>query len=203
MADYIVQVTLKTTSGVAEDFVTNTFSINAVDAPALDDAVDAIWDLYEYMVLFFSDNIVQNGHQIKAYDRADTPPRAPVVDTVRNLPSAPTDDPLPHQLCAVLSFQGGRVSGIPQARRRGRIYFGPLGKTRCDSDGRLTAATVTALATAGDALMTAGDTSGTWLWDVWSTVNNSATRVTDGWVDNAFDIQRRRGRKTTTRTTFT
>lgn len=95
---------------------------------------------------------------------------------------------------------------MPQARRRGRIYLGPfgqtvLGTTAVTSDRPLAAA-VTAIANAATALATA--TAGAVVpWVIYSPTNGSGAVVTDGWVDNAFDTQRRRGVAATSRTLWT
>jgi hypothetical protein len=39
-------------------------------------------------------------------------------------------------------------------------------------------------------------------WSVWSEANQTASPVRDGWVDDAWDTQRRRGLDSSARTTF-
>jgi hypothetical protein len=45
--------------------------------------------------------------------------------------------------------------------------------------------------------------SASWDWVVYSPTDDAYHEVANGWVDNAWDTQRRRGYKPTSRTTFT
>lgn len=100
----------------------------------------------------------------------------------------------------VLSFQADKVSGLPQARRRGRVYFGPLGGA-AEASGRPGTTLLSAVVAFGAALLSESNLAD-WTWVVYSTVNNGGAPVTNGWVDNSFDTQRRRGLEWTARTTF-
>jgi len=82
------------------------------------------------------------------------------------------------------------------------VYLPFFGETGNDTDGRPTPAMVTALAAAGGALLTASTAAATWAWLTYSTVAPGYTQVVNGWVDNEWDTQRRRGRAATSRTTF-
>lgn len=101
----------------------------------------------------------------------------------------------------VTSFQGARTSGSVQARRRGRIYIGPL-KTTTSTNGRPNSTAITTLATASSALGIDLNAVADTTWCVWSPTSGTAVPITDGWVDNAFDTQRRRGWDPTSRTTY-
>jgi len=48
----------------------------------------------------------------------------------------------------------------------------------------------------------ASDAAADWTWVVYSTVDNAMYPVDNGWVDNSWDTQRRRGVKPTARYTF-
>jgi hypothetical protein len=95
------------------------------------------------------------------------------------------------------------VSGQPQARKRGRIYLGPFDTTQLNADGRILPACQTTIRNAAQALLTASDVALDWSWAVYSPTNASGVIVDNGWVDNEWDTQRRRGRAATTRSTFT
>ena len=202
MADYEVQFTLATTSGLLADYSTNIWSIFASTESDLPVAIAQLKDFYDAVRGVYSDNVTQGGHVIKAYNRDDTPPRAPVIEDTFTFVTAPTGAPAPHEVAITMSFQGLVQSGSPQSRRRGRIYLGPVTTDAIDSDGRIASAYVTTVVDAGDGLLTASKAAGAWNWNVWSTVNGAGTTVDNGWCDNAFDTQRRRGRDATSRTTF-
>lgn len=66
----------------------------------------------------------------------------------------------------------------------------------------VTATQIASIATAAGNLK-AGMTVDGWTWSVYSRTDNAMVSVTDGWMDNAPDIQRRRETPATSRTTFT
>nr|CRY96813.1 hypothetical protein [uncultured prokaryote] len=198
MADYITQVTLHTASGITADYVTNTWAFES-SVSTLAGLHSDLFHEYDLIHTLLSSTIAQVGHEISSYDRADPIPRAPVLTTFHSFATATGSTSLPTEVALCLSFQGSKVSGVPQARRRGRVYIGPLYQAASDTAGRPTSGVRTSLAAMG-AHVKAFAANG--YWQVWSTVNNSPTLVVDGWIDNSFDTQRRRGVEATARTTF-
>ena len=90
-------------------------------------------------------------------------------------------------------------------RKRGRVYIGPL-SSACttlptgDQDVRIHSTTIGILAaSAADMANTTEDVT----WEVYSRADDDFYAITAGWVDNAFDIQRRRGAIASVRTTWT
>lgn len=116
----------------------------------------------------------------------------------------------PPELAIAISFHSAYGSDVefgaggtrPRARDRGRIYLGPLtaggGAISTSSPPVLNATTVTALAQAAARLRDDANT----VWAQWSRAAAEANPVTAGWVDNAPDVQRRRGLPATARTTW-
>jgi len=105
-----------------------------------------------------------------------------------------------------LSFQGERTSGQSQARRRGRVYLGPFGSSAGDTtSGRPSSGLRGGIITAAAAFGVQSQAAIEWVWGVISTAGPSMSfsEVKDGWVDDAWDTQRRRGEGATLRTTFT
>jgi len=201
------QVIIHTDDAVSENFVTNSWCIDCTNFPSLSDLADYTADFdafYTLLVSYFSNTVAQNGHEIKFYDLSQlVPPNYPIGTTTWNLPSNPGTDGLPSEVALCLSFQGERSPGFPQRRRRGRIYFGPL-QAGTTSGGRPAAAMVTAMNTAIEALQVALLTnSNPATLSVWSPSDAIAVPVTDGWIDDAWDTQRRRGLARTVRTTWT
>lgn len=90
----------------------------------------------------------------------------------------------------------------PRARDRARIYLGPLRDAMVTLDSnhepRIDPAWRTSFANAAAALV--ADTGTT--WTVWSRANATTNVISSGWVDDAFDVQRRRGPKANTRTVW-
>ena len=138
--------------------------------------------------------------QVRLYDLGQAPPREPEVHFFTLDPAGSSSPSVPNEVCSVLSFYGDR--NLP--RQRGRIYIGPLAATAIEDgtpDLRVSGAFRNAVADAARTLRT-GD--GTFKWCVYSTVSGSPVThdVTAGWIDNAFDTQRRRGAAATDRLTW-
>ena len=203
MAHYRAQVVLASTSGVYADYSTNTLYFEGDSLADLPDIATAIKAFYNSLVTYASPLVAQNGHVIKFYDMGDPEPRAPVLLDNWNLTSAPAGTALPGEVAMCVSYQAAQVSGQPQARRRGRFYYGPLDVSALNTDGRPLPAFVTAMKNAAQSLLTAGTTDPTWTWVQYSRTNDGFADVANGWVDNEWDTQRRRGRDYTSRTTFT
>lgn len=194
------QVTLHTTDANPANYITNTWYGDVAGVPGRVNMANAIEDFYQNLITYFSVSIAQNGHDLVVYAMDDPEPRAPVLDTSFNLASAPTGTSLPAEVALCLSFQADRVSGISQARRRGRLYFGPWDTTALGTDQRPSPALVTTLSNAATAFLAQSVTDTDWLWVVYSTVLDDISYVSNGWIDNAFDTQRRRGLEYTART---
>jgi len=203
MAVFRAQVELQMTSGVPADTAVNTWHADDIGGQgAVADLATDIGAFYGDIVSIYPDSVAQNNHVIKVYELADAEPRIPVLETTFNFPTVPNGDPLPHQVAICLSAQGVRISGTNQASRRGRLYLGPLDSGRVDSEGRVGAGTATLLQGAAQDLGTAL-TADSWDWVIWSPTLSEAAIVTNGWIDDTFDIQRRRQRTPLSRTTFT
>ncbi len=115
-----------------------------------------------------------------------------------------TTSPIPTEVAAVISFQGDPFPGMPQARRRGRIYLGCIPSQAMDLSAasqypRFSNTAVAGLAAAADSLRTTVDALGV-RWTVWSPTDGLASVITNGWVDNSPDTQRRRSVDPTART---
>jgi len=124
---------------------------------------------------------------------------------------------LPNEVALAVSFHGdlsavgefGSGGTRPRARRRGRVFIGPLWDgTSASSSGnpaRPSATFMEDLRLAADRLMILSDDATTWKWVVPHAAESAgwtSVPVIGGWVDNEFDTQRRRGLVATTRSTF-
>jgi len=198
------QVILHTADTVTENFITNSWCFTDMTAGTADAAiVTMLKDFYDDIAsTLWSNSLAQNGHEVKLYALPGYVPNYPYFEGVFNMAADPVGPELPSELAVCLSFQGARSAGFPQARRRGRLYIGPWG-TGASTLGRPTTTVMGQIATAAATLKsTAASISGTGGWAVWSVKDQAAVLVDNGWVDNAWDIQRRRGIDYTSRTTF-
>ncbi len=202
MPFYFTQATIATADNVAANFATNTWSVDADDVTALGLFHTALDTFYQTVDAYISNLArIANGLELTSYARADPTPRAPVLTNFYTLGPVGSA-PLPPEVSLCVSFQGPKVSGQPQARRRGRIYLPFMDEANNGVDGRPSSAMVTAIAGAAGTLLAASNAATTWTWEVFSTVSGGNVTITEGWVDNEWDTQRRRGRKATARTTF-
>jgi hypothetical protein len=222
MGHILAQVRFARTSNVPEDIVVNTFHFRTTTAPVAADYTAIATKLESFykdippastssLNGFASGLVATSGHEIRQYNMALPKPRAPSSSTTFTLP-AQAGGNVPAELAICLSFRGPLLSGTNAARRRGRVYIGPLGLSAIGSaqggDVRPSGTLMSVLANAGKALMdstTAGDWSVFSEKDAVGSISPDAglVTVTDLWVDNAFDIQRRRGAAPTTRETRT
>ena len=199
---FAAQQTLIMTSGVTADSVVNTLHFEETSsATAVPEIITYMAGLYDDLLGTISGSVRQNDHPLKIYDLSLPSPNYPISETLYDFPSAPSGATLPHENAICLSFQATRVSGTPQASRRGRIYVGPVDSGAVGTGGIVLAAYQTFVNTAGANLLAASN-AGSTTWVAYSPTLVAAAPVDNGWVDNAFDTQRRRGTKSTLRSTF-
>lgn len=137
-------------------------------------------------------------HQIRvrAYDINGTKPVHFAAEKLVN-PSVATAATYPRELSCCLSFYADQ--NVP--RRRGRLYIpyywagsSPIGLRPDTTTRTLVSNYVGVFAGLGGVDVD---------WIVWSKANNAGYKVSNYWVDDEWDIQRRRGLRPTTRTTGT
>lgn len=202
MSYYTAQVIIPTADNVAANYATNTFHFFADSTAILPSITTALKSFYSSLSANMSNMVRANTWQIKYYDDVDPEPRAPVLIETYNTGLTFSNQGLPPEVSLCISFQGAQVSGVPQARKRGRVYIPYITQASNHTDGRPTSATITQFVGAADALLGAAQTASTWSWVTFSRVAPGYSEVTNGWVDNEWDTQRRRGRPYTLRTTF-
>jgi len=206
MAIIRAQVSFPAASADSEDTVVNNWHFDVTDPETegnLTPVATALDTFYTSLISYFATSNVWSNGRIKMYDYDDPPPRAPLYDQPFVVTGSGSGTWLPRECAICLSFQGDQISGIRQARRRGRVYLGPLGSaTNNTTTGMVVTAVTTAIAAAATTLMTADVAASGWAWIVYSPTMGEGAPVTNGWVDNAWDIQRRRGVDADVRTTF-
>lgn len=204
MALYSTQVIIHTTDGLPENFCTNTWHADCDDVAAVLLWHEELIDFYEQIGTNLSsliDNANTDPHEINSYRLSDPAPRTIVASTNFSLPGVGTTA-LPTEVAVCCSFQAQQISGLPQARRRNRVYVGPMSQIATDSNGRVATNCQTAIRNQGSALKSASDAATSWTWAIYSPTDGTGADVDNGWVDNEFDTQRRRGRQATDRATF-
>lgn len=198
MAIARIQVTLDHTSGLAENAATTTFHVNTgIGTPDYEQLLAVAstgWEGQGTEPGFFS--IMSNDHcagtgLMRVYNVDDEKPRVPRAELAISGTPANTEG-MPPQIALCYSFQGARVSGIPQARRRGRNYV-PWPPQAANSAGRPTTEYMQQVwdcyVLLSGNLLAADDS----VLGIWSTVDEAFTAAVDAWIDNSWDVQRRRG----------
>lgn len=191
------------------------------------DIAGALSAFYNAIDAYLSQNI-NSPMRIELYDHADATPRTPIWDVTQTL-GIVTPVPLPNEVASCLSFRSALTSGVNRRRAHGRVYIGPLNidaATDSVGDTRPNSAFRTAVTAAADAYLLPVPNSGSLSVIEWSQFSKSralglgigvphpanepnytAEQLDDGykpvvlaWVDDAFDTQRRRGLRPSTRT---
>lgn len=129
---------------------------------------------------------------VKMYDAQHAAPNYPLAEEVRRQGSHPSAA-VNRDLAACLSF----FAGTNRPRRRGRLYVPCAIKALAAGAAQLTAANMNTIATLVPILTGLGGVDVDWV--VYSRVDNQAHAVTDWFVDNQWDTQRRRGLRASTR----
>jgi hypothetical protein len=137
-----------------------------------------------------------NGREIvvKAYNAEQARGNFPLGEAVRNANIYPSSQ-VPRELAICLSYYAAR--NIP--RRRGRLYIPWAAIAASGSiSPRPSQAQRELVGTLAGIFQNLGGTNVDWV--VWSRADSAAHSVTHWWVDDEWDVQRRRGFKGTTRT---
>lgn len=210
MTTYRVMNIFQGASGASEDVYVNTWHfIGEPDMPPADitGLAGHLFDFYlevhgglGKITDYMHAGALSAGHRIKIYDLDEPTPRVPRYDVIDGIPIAgnTTNDQLPEEIALCLSFKGTPTPGVSAGRRRGRVYLGPwavnaLNRSAANTlptrpDAALSTLIVQASQTMATAVLTHGFT-----WAIYSPTNNASVPVAECWVDDAFDVQRRRG----------
>lgn len=203
MAVNRVLITIPAVSGIPEDAITNTWAYTTLDTDQLTPghAMQAdLVDFYEAWATYRGALHDWDSATCRIYDLADTEPRTPFINELLGLSATAAATTLPSEVALCLSFQASPFSGAVQARRRGRVYLGTFATVAANStDGRPNNTMVNLLSAAGGDLLAASQATsgaGSYIWCVVSMAGGGPAEfaaVEEGWVDNAWDTQRRRG----------
>lgn len=191
------QVELPYISGLPEDVSVNTFHspITTIDGTIMGLVTVALGTFYTSVAGQLSP-VLEGDMRIKVYDMADAEPRTPLFDGVVLNQFSTSGTPMPEEVAICLSHRAAYDSGAPPARRRGRIYLGPLDAvtlaTIADNRTRVAPLELETLLDAWEQLhidmIAAGAPLG-----VYSRADNVCRPVEAVFVDDSFDTQRRRG----------
>lgn len=211
MTHLLAQVRLQRTSLLPEDVVINTFHFEVAGSPTSGHMTTMDTRLTEFyrtapaitgglpINSILSNEIAAIEHEVRVYNMAEPQPRSP-AGTFTILVD-PVGASLPAEVALVMSLKAAPLSGEPAARRRGRLYLGPLraslmGTTVDAGDVRPTAITCQSVSAAG-ARLAAYSTEP--FFRIYSETNDDLLPIAFVDVDNSYDTQRRRGADPTVR----
>ena len=197
MARYDIQVILQGQSLLPEDQFVNVlhYEINAPDT--VEGTCDDIAAAYNNFPHWSAQLAATNGLTIKVYDGGVPNPAGPLFTKTYTLGVQTTAFPTEVAVC--LSYATTDDPAASVARRRGRIYVGPLSSISTGADARPDAILRADVLTLGDGLASAGNAGNT-TWLMYSVRDADYFKIESTWVDDAWDTQRRRGLAPTTRT---
>lgn len=191
-------------TNLPEDRVVNTFHFFNLDpfTTHVQNVFDALTRFYTVphpntpAVGIYIAPVVMRSASLKAYNLADLPPRVP-TEVPLTLPAPNETAGLPEECAAVMSFHG---EPPVTARRRGRVYLGPLTTQAASfsSAGGFSGLTTTFRLTVNNAAQRlAGGLDGADAdadWAIRSSVPAvNYVPIVGGWIDSVLDTQRRRG----------
>lgn len=215
MAIFRFDTILQATSGLPRDNVVNTwhFSNDNPTVTDFDNVRDMLRDFFTLnpnvpgaatagLQSYLAGALVTNTALVRAYNLADPTPRIPVYQSEFTLSGLGGGTPLPSEVALVLSFQGTRVSGEAQAGKRNRKYIGPWAASASSATGRPTSGAMLTMRAAARRMREASAASVNWEWVWYSETTGDSGIIEGGWVDDAWDTQRRRGLSATTRGTW-
>jgi hypothetical protein len=211
-------------TGLPEDAVVNTFSWigtngggRTADAAVITTGLNTF---YAAVKSFLSSQYAWNSGTYEYIDMADGQPRIPFkTDSAALGTLSTTNSDMPAEISLCCSYRATPTSGLNSRRRRGRIFLGPLQFGAGDWPVQASV-NVDSIATAFSALLTltnvslavysrythhdvpVGDNIADYPDEVPSLLDDAFVPATQVWVDNAWDVQRRRGPKATYRKTI-
>jgi beta-galactosidase/beta-glucuronidase len=150
-------------------------------------------DLADGLTTWLTDAGPAREVHVVAYDAEKAPPSYPLAEAIRNANAFP-ESKYPREIALCLSFYSER--NIP--RNRGRVYIPANGLTSAASIGPRPILTERQRAAALVPLFT-GLGGIDVDWGVWSRTDRAFRPVSHWFVDDEWDVQRRRGMRSTTR----
>lgn len=220
MADprFRAQVELERRGGMPEDVSVNVMHFEGDDDPGQPDR--ARWDqlapglanriagFYQDVGAYLAATLTGNG-VVTLYDMADATPRIPRF--IEPFTFVPSGVALPAEVALVISFKAEALAGANTARRRGRIFLGPIADFvpfdpalsdirpgPLDLQAILGFFGTMARGTAGSARLAIFSPT---TLQAGGTIDDAWTDADSLWMDDAFDTQRRRGAAATLRVT--
>jgi hypothetical protein len=188
-------------SGLPRDRFVNSWAFAnfgaVVEADFFENVRLALSGFYNGIVLHLANSYrVLGPMEVRMYATVDPVPKQPRAIRTIQVPRNANASTIPNDVAAVMSFRAG--ANLP--RQRGRLYIGPVGINAMSgsttADSSVSQAFREALVARAVILRDAVNPT----WGIISQVDRVFRQVSDIWVDDQPDTQRRRGLRATTRT---
>lgn len=222
---YLIRPIMTAASGLIEDQIVNDWVVRTADTfeaseAELEDAMAHVGDFYrlgatsaDRVGSYIGDQVDRGAtHEIVCYQIVEGPLGPPTHGMSWLGPTTGNvSKNLPTEVAGVLSFHAS-LDGVyeevgatrPRARRRGRIFVGPLNEDAItDAPAPVLSTVFTAAMRSNATVMYDALQADGFEWCVWSRADIALREVVGGWTDDAPDTQRRRGQASTARTVFT
>lgn len=204
MANYYLQTSIASNTGNTEDSISNTFALETdatIVSLDITEWTNAVEDFYTACYTAGAmHGYTAVGSTYKLYDCNTPSPNYPLDEGSIAWTGAAVSIEMPQEVSLCVSYMNDTASGVPRARRRGRIYISGWDEA-ANNAGRPVAGVVEDLA---DAFETYCDTLyafGGIRPGIWSRANATVYPIQRVWVDNEWDTMRSRGGKSTLRET--
>lgn len=204
----LIQHAFQDVNGLSEDRYVNTFHAVPNIPPLGGDLAQLaqnVKDFYQFVSsttdsirLFMAHHSQGANSTVKIWNLDDPIPRDPVYEETYDPPVGNASAvALPTEVSSCISFEAEPESGIPQARRRGRIYIGPLNVSAVDvvsslNKSRPDSQFMTTCVEAYWNLIETSVADGYFIMQYSPTTGDPAG-IFRIWMDDAWDTQRRRG----------
>lgn len=151
----------------------------------------------------YSNTYMSNNSSVIQYDLSDPEPRTPIAGPDNIALTIGGASSMPADVSICLSYHAAYPSGANRARRRGRVYLGPILASTISivtgQGARVTTAAITAILDAVEnGLLLEIATPITWA--VYSETDKVARPIVEYSIDNGLDTRRSRDNRATTRT---
>lgn len=218
---YLVQHYFQDKSGLAEDRYTNVFHVNkevgSLDAGGLLALLNNVINFYNTapagnnrsITGYMPQHAMGPNSRCAVYEFGVAPPNPPLLFLLYNpndITPALDKEALPAEVAACVSYQGAPVTGIKLASVRGRVYLGPLNSDAADHthtakarpSSQFRSDCISSFKALNQGIP--DDNPGTFLRQ-YSPTHSALHAITNWWMDDAWDTQRRRGGDPTSRVT--
>src|SRR3954470_4469220 len=189
-----VTVALQSLNALPHDRFINTLHFDGDDWGS--GLVDELWGHYKTFFDLYGGNLAGTGHEVKCYHPGPNP-GGPYFSKKVTFPGGAKSSGGPTEVAICLSYPTVDDFAASTPRRRGRIYLGPLTDTATQGN-RPNGTLRSKVLDLGAGIAQVGLASNV-TWMMKSQTDNSYHKIEVVSVDDAWDIQRRRGLAPTTR----